>query len=125
MPRSGRFGINFLTLWLKMTDQDQIQALKAENTQLRTRFIQALARISEMKAWVLKSSTVKTSKNSSKPLSTDVGRKKQSLRPKSDKPVGVQFGHKGRILKMSDTPDVTEKIYPDFYNNCGLSLRGA
>jgi len=108
-----------------MTDQDQIQALKAENTQLRTRFIQALARISEMKAWVLKSSTVKTSKNSSKPLSTDVGRKKQSLRPKSDKPVGVQFGHKGRILKMSDTPDVTEKIYPDFYNNCGLSLRGA
>lgn len=125
MPRSGKFGVNFSTLCLKMTDQDQIQALKAENAQLRTLLTQALARITELEALVLKSSTVKTSKNSSKPPSTDLGRKNQSLRPKSDKPVGGQFGHKGRTLKMIDTPDVTEKIYPDFCNNCGLSLQGA
>ena len=108
-----------------VTDQDQIQALKAENAELRTLLTQALARIFELEALLLKYSTVKTSKNSSKPPSTDLGRKNQSLRPKSDKPVGGQFGHKWRTLKMSDTPDVTEKIYPDFCNNCGLSLQDA
>lgn len=45
-----------------MTDQTQTQALKAENVQLRTLLTQALARISELEALVLKRSTVKTSK---------------------------------------------------------------
>ena len=107
-----------------MTYQADIQALKAENTELRNLLSQALARNSELEALVLKLSTVKTSKNSSKPPSTDLGRKNQSLRPKSDKPVGGQLGHKGHTLKMSGAPDVTEKIYPNFCNLCGLSLLG-
>ncbi len=81
-----------------MTDQDQIQALKAANAELRTLLIQTLARISELEALVLMTSTIKTSKNSSKPPFTDLDRKNQSLRSESDKPVGGQFRHKGRTF---------------------------
>lgn len=101
-----------------MTEREQIVDLQGQLTV-------ALTRISELEALVKQLSTAKTSKNSHKPPSTDIARKNQSLRVKSDKPVGGQLGHKGNTLKMSETPDVTEKIYPGFCNRCGESLAGA
>ena len=98
-----------------MTDKEQIEHLKGELSH-------ALTRISELEALLMKLSTVKSSKNSHKPPSSDLARKNQSLREKSDNPVGGQKGHKGNTLKMSPTPDVTEKIYPNFCNQCGGSL---
>lgn len=66
----------------------------------------------------------KTSSNSHIPPSSDLARKNQSLRPKSDRPAGGQPGHKGITLKMSDTPDSTVDLHPSFCNCCGLSLSG-
>ena len=108
----------FLFLGLKMTDKERIAHLEGE-------LMKALARISELEAILLRLSTVKTSKNSHTPPSKDNWGKKRSLRQKSDKPVGGQAGHKGTTLKMTTTPDVTEKIYPNYCTNCGRSLEGS
>lgn len=51
-----------------------------------------------------------------------MSRKNQSLREKSDKPVGGQKGHQGYNQKMSSTPDQIEKIYSNLCNLCGKSL---
>jgi transposase len=101
-----------------MTDKEQIEYLKGQLSH-------ALTRISELEALLLKRSTVKSSNNSHKPPSSDLARRNQSLREKSDNPVGGQKGHKGKTLKMSQLPDVTEKIYPNFCNLCGVSLHGS
>lgn len=98
-----------------MTDSAKIQDLEAK-------LAQALSRISDLEALILKLSTVKNSSNSSIAPSVDISRKNQSLREKSTNPVGGQFGHKGHNLKMSETPDKIEKIYPSFCNLCGQSL---
>lgn len=55
----------------------------------------------------------KDSTNSSKAPSSDMGitpKKNQSLKEKSDKASGGQFGHKGKNLRQSDTPDEIEDI---------------
>jgi transposase len=67
-------------------------------------------------------SVVKTSKNSHLSPSSDLSRKNQSLREKSDKPVGGQIGHEGHTLEMRNNPDVIEELHPSFCNNCGASL---
>lgn len=77
----------------------------------------------------LKLKTVKkTSKNSHLPPSKDLGRvepkKNQSLREKSDKPVGGQLGHKGTTLLMSEEPDEIVELRPNYCNKCGQSLLG-
>ena len=101
-----------------MTDKEQI-------ADLRGQLAHALARIAELEALLIHFATVKTSKNSHNPPSSDKWRKNQSLREKSSKAVGGQRGHKGNTLKMSETPDVTEKIKPNYCNQCGQSLEGS
>lgn len=68
----------------------------------------------------------KTSKNSHLPPSKDLGRvepkKNQSLREKSNKPVGGQLGHKGTTLLMSEEPDEIIDLRPNYCNECGKSL---
>lgn len=69
----------------------------------------------------------KDSTNSSKSPSSDMGitpKKNQSLRRKSDKPSGGQFGHKGKTLMQSDTPDTIVDIeYTlDRCKECGSNL---
>ena len=70
-----------------MTDKERIAHLEGELNK-------ALARISELEAIILRLSTGKTSKNSHNPPSHDKWGKNQSLRQKSDKPVGFKKGTK-------------------------------
>ncbi|MCE7922672.1 MAG: hypothetical protein DYG98_06425 [Haliscomenobacteraceae bacterium CHB4] len=69
--------------------------------------------------------TIQRSKNSHNRLATDKWDKNQSLREKSNKPVGGQKGRKDKTLKMVATPDVTERIYPNDCNRCSKSLEGS
>lgn len=85
--------------------------------------------IDRLKSLLSQQSVRATSRNSHLPPSKDLGRgntakKNQSLREKSDRPVGGQKGHKGHNLKMSEAPDVVRELYPDYCNNCGQSLAG-
>ena len=66
----------------------------------------------------------KNSRNSSIPPSKDENRpkKNQSLRNKTEKKPGGQPGRKGRTLEMTATPDNVVDLYPDFCNDCGISL---
>jgi transposase len=79
------------------------------------------AQLLSLQALIAKSAT-KTSKNSHKSPSSDLTRRNQSLREKSDKPIGGQLNHEGTTLKMSTTPDEIVTLRSDFCNNCGLSL---
>lgn len=67
----------------------------------------------------------KNSRNSSVPPLKDENRplKNQSLRPKSDKKVGGQNGHKGTTLKMVENPDKTILHKPNFCKSCGSDLK--
>jgi transposase len=98
-----------------MTDQEKIKDLEGKLSI-------ALTRITVLEALLSKRTSTKTSKNSHIPPSVDLSRKNQSLREKSDKPVGGQKGHQGYNLKMSSTPDQIEKLYPNFCTVCGESL---
>lgn len=72
----------------------------------------------------LEDQKAKDSHNSSKPPSSDVGRKKSkgSLRKKSDRRVGGQKGHKGSTLKMVEEPD-REIVHPvERCEDCEISL---
>ena len=77
----------------------------------------------------LKAQISKNSSNSGKPPSSDGYSKKnranrtESLRTKSDKPIGGQLGHKGHTLLSSDTADSTERhSVSDRCQQCGYSL---
>lgn len=67
----------------------------------------------------------KTSRNSSKPPSSD-GLKKEAAKPrkKGERPVGGVPGHKGSALEMVDNPDRVEDLRPQGFCQCGLSLDG-
>ncbi len=105
-----------------MTDKEQIRQLEAENLLLKGEIATLQGRISSLEGLMSKVVTVKTSSNSHQSPSTDLIRKNQSLREKSDKPVGGQTGHKGHTLKMSETPDKIEVLRSDFCSVCGSSL---
>jgi len=67
----------------------------------------------------------KTSKNSSKPPSSD-GLKKAAAEPrkKGERPVGGVPGHPGATLEMTDTPDRVEERRPQGVCECGACLEG-
>ena len=84
--------------------------LRKENTQLKKR--------------ILELEHKKTSVNSSKPPSSDMVRPRRntSLREKSTKKSGGQKGHKGKTLKMVETPDEVIHHIPQYCTGCGSSL---
>ena len=90
--------------------QQTVAELVEENTVLK-------ARIHELEH-------PKNSNNSSIPPSKDENRakKNQSLRKKSDKKTGGQFGHKGHTLKMVESPDKVINHIPDVCAGCGRNL---
>ena len=61
---------------------------------------------------LLANKTVKNSRNSSTPPSSDPNRKK-NLKPKSDKKPGGQVNHAGSTLRKNEHPDEIEYIHVD------------
>lgn len=96
----------------------EIRALKYENKDLRER----LSKYEDPQP-------PKNSSNSSVPPSKEgfgdeIKRRTSSLREKSGKKPGGQPGHEGNTRLMSDQPDETEDIQPNYCRECGRELSG-
>lgn len=103
----------------------ELKLLKLENGHLRKDNEQLRSEIEQLNSELSKHKTKKTSQNSSIPPSKDENRprKNQSLREKSDKPVGGQTGHEGKTLRMTDSPDKLIDHIPSYCKQCGYDLR--
>lgn len=96
----------------------EIRVLKYENKDLRER----LSKYEDPQP-------PKNSSNSSVPPSkegfgAEIKRRTSSLREKSGKKPGGQPGHEGNTRLMSDQPDETEDIQPNYCRECGRELSG-
>lgn len=94
----------------------EIKALKSENRALRER----LSKYED-------SLPPKNSGNSSVPpskesMGDEIKRRTSSLREKSGKKPGGQPGHKGNTRMMSERPDITENVQPNYCRECGREL---
>ena len=91
---------------------------RAENSHLRQMLEEVLRRLGEVEGKL-----AKDSHNSSKPPSSDgLGRKRVSLRKKSEKKPGGQAGHPGHTMKMVETPDEVVRHRPAVCQHCQHSL---
>jgi len=96
----------------------QIEALKEENATLR----KENAELKQLLQQALDKLS-KTSKNSSKPPSTD-SQRTNSLRTSSGQKTGGQKGHEGTTLQFSETPDqIIEHPAPLHCSGCGQNLK--
>ena len=94
----------------------EIQSLKSENNDLRGR----LSKYEDPQP-------PKNSGNSSVPPSKEsmgheIRRRTSSLREKSGRNPGGRPGHEGNTRKMSEQPDETENIQPNYCRECGREL---
>lgn len=55
-------------------------------------------------------------------MGDEIKRRTSSLREKSGKNPGGQPGHRGNTRMMSDQPDETENIQPNYCRECGREL---
>lgn len=102
--------------------QPSYEELLVENAQLRADLIQALAEIGELKARL-----GMTSKNSSKPPSSDglIKPAPKSLRGKAKRGPGRPKGQVGFTLSPVDDPDHEQTYEPSACCGCGAGLDGA
>ncbi len=103
--------------------------LSKKNAELKSLLSLQSKELLELKAYIKKLETQlnilsvkKDSHNSSMSPSSDIVKKNQSLRIKSNKKPGGQNGHKGETLKLSKTPDEVIELIPNYCNHCGLPL---
>ena len=59
---------------------------------------------------------------SKEPIKAEIERRTKSLRKKSERPIGGQFGHEGTTRKMVDTPDEIEDVSSRYCRECGRDL---
>jgi len=102
---------------------DAVQALQAENAQLRAENAALAGRLAELERRL-----GLNSRNSGKPPSSD-GLKKpprvSSLRERSGTTTGGQTGHPGKTRRRTETPDATIDHYPASCAACGEKLTAA
>lgn len=96
----------------------EIKSLKSDNADLRDK----LSKYEDPEP-------PKNSGNSSVPpskekMGDEIKRRTNSLREKSGKKPGGQPGHEGNTRMMSETPDETEDIQPNYCRECGRDLSG-
>ena len=96
-----------------MTDKEKIAELEsqladalAKIAELSAELTTALEKISELESLLSKFMQKKTSKNSHVPPSSDLSRKNQSLREKSNKPVGV------RLVQTKEAGESVSQLLP-------------
>ena len=84
-----------------------------------------LAQVSELnkRLELLEGRLDQNSRNSHRPPSSDGLTKQPALARKPKGKKGGQQGHKGRTLKMVETPDVVINVYPSVCT-CGADLSG-
>lgn len=84
-------------------------------------------KIASLETALAQKSHPKNSGNSSLPPSSDFAspKRNQSLREKSNKPVGGQLGHHGLTLQMKELPDKIVKHTPCTCGKCGCDLANA
>lgn len=95
------------------------------NIQSQGKIIDGLiTRVQTLEAELATYKNKKNSNNSHTPPSKDENRpmKNQSLREKSDKKVGGQYGHEGKTLQCSTIIDVVVEHKPNYCNCCGQDL---
>src|SRR6266704_6475244 len=98
--------------------EEELARERAEKAQLRQMLEEMLRRLGEVEGQL-----AKDSQNSSKPpYSDDLGRKRASLRKKSEKKPGGQAGHPGHTMKMVETPDEVVRHRPAVCQHCQHSL---
>lgn len=105
-----------------MDKDTEIATLREENRLYIKRIAGLEELVKELMSQIDRLTVKKNSNNSSIPPSTDLLRKNSSLRTASGKKPGGQKGHTGTTLKMTDTPDETHKLIPDYCNQCGTGL---
>lgn len=94
----------------------RVEALNVENADMRKR----LSKYEDPQP-------PKNSGNSSVPpskesMGDEIKRRTSSLREKSGRKLGGQPGHEGNTRKMSEQPDETENIQPNYCRECGREL---
>ena len=106
---------------------DRDELMKLDKSEIITILLSALSTIEEQSAQIkeqsakiveLESRLNQNSRNSSKPPSSDVFTKPQSLRKPSGKKRGGQPGHKGSGFKLSHPPDLIVSHPPPICSSC-------
>lgn len=99
-------------------------SIEAENIELRAMNARLILENQSLQARVLslEEQLKMNSKNSSKPPSSDRFKHNLTSKPKSEKKVGGQIGHKGSNLPLSENPDEIVELQPVSCSGCGANL---
>jgi len=102
-----------------MTEQEARDIYHQGEEAVVSKFMEFDARLTKLEEKLAMNST-----NSSKPPSTDnkLTKSKESSSFKSNNKRGAQVGHKGKNLKISETPDIVNKLIPHNCKHCNHSL---
>lgn len=100
----------------------EIEKLRTENAELKALVVKLLARIDELEAQLKQNSG-----NSSKPPSSDMGRKRKPPTCLSGRKGGGQPGHMGKTRELVPESEVDEVVDrdPESCERCGTLLDGA
>jgi len=105
-----------------LTDSEHIAILEATNAELVQQVKMLEEKVALLFELLQKQGVKKDSHNSHLPPSSDISSKNKSLRPKSERASGGQFGHPGNTLEMSASPDKIVDLKSNFCARCGISL---